>query len=463
MAENYKCPHCEAEFKSAQGLANHIKFKHPEAAATRPLEERGVPDAANDFELLLKDYGVKRASIIAKNITATGSPNVFNDPAEMAKGLAKWPRDIDPVHRQNILEHWFKSRGIVLPKELIEEVGMQEEDKKAKAKKQEAEKKVAEGAVWTVDVDESGVPRIRMIKAETEPGVTLAEAKAAAKEIGKEREEPIVVYNEGLGRHMPNFKAPFVKQNPIAAWATAKQMDRAIAEGEPADPMDVWIEQQAKTAQFKEVMGLTPEPKEKTPVSEIVSALKDLKAMADEGGATSLPDWVSDPVKFLETVRGVSGAGEGKGLPEWMTDPVKFIETIRTISTEGKGGDAVTTELAALKKALETMQQERRDEQLLTLQGHIKQLTETVEQLKKPVTGKTEMDILHEVATEGISLAKTELSGLRSDIKEALGSTVLPGPKSKGEREETKTKLREAVKTDKEMEEIGQRLFFAQS
>jgi len=29
-----------------------------------------------------------------------------------------------------------------------------------------------------------------MIREETEPGVTLAEAKTAAKEIGKEREEP---------------------------------------------------------------------------------------------------------------------------------------------------------------------------------------------------------------------------------------------------------------------------------
>lgn len=190
MAENYKCPHCDDDFKNSQGLANHIKFKHPEGLEKKPTEEKEVPDAANDFELLLKDYGVKRASIIVKNIAATGSPNVFDDPKEMAKKLAKWPRDIAPMYRASILEHWMKSRGNILPEELLEEVGMEEKEKKEKAKKKEAEKKQGEGAVWAVGVDESGTPKIRMIREETEPGVTLAEAKTAAKEIGKEREEP---------------------------------------------------------------------------------------------------------------------------------------------------------------------------------------------------------------------------------------------------------------------------------
>jgi len=193
MAEKLKCPYCEAEFKNSRALGSHVRYKHPRelGLATPPQEEpeeKEVPDAARDFELLLNDYGVTKAPIIVKNIAATGSSDVFDDPKQLAKKLAKWPRDMAPMYRASILERWLKSRGIILPEELLEEIGMEEEEKKERAKKTEAEKKQRDGAAWTVDV-ESGVPKIRMIRDETEPGVTLAEAEVAAKEIGKEREE----------------------------------------------------------------------------------------------------------------------------------------------------------------------------------------------------------------------------------------------------------------------------------
>jgi len=152
MAENYKCPHCEDDFKNSQGLANHIKFKHPEELEKKPTEEKEVPDAANDFELLLKDYGVKRASIITKNIAATGSPNVFDDPKEMAKKLAQWPRDIAPMYRASILEHWMKSRGNILPEELLEEVGWKRRRRKKKQRKRKPRKSRARelSGQWTL-------------------------------------------------------------------------------------------------------------------------------------------------------------------------------------------------------------------------------------------------------------------------------------------------------------------------
>ncbi|GAI49022.1 unnamed protein product, partial [marine sediment metagenome] len=55
---------------------------------------------------------------------------------------------------------------------------------------------------------------------------------------------------------------------------------------------------------------------------------------------------------------------------------------------------------------------------------------------------------------------RTELPGFRKDIKEAMGSTVLPPGKSAEERKERTSKLRQAVETDKDIEEIGRRLFF---
>ena len=330
-------------------------------------EKTEVPIVQEEFTHFLRKYKVAKGGemcdTIAENIAETGGADVFENPEALAKGLGTWSEYIGAPLRKQILQHWFARKHIEVSPEAMEAAGVTAKTETTLKKKAKLEKKTAGGMLWTVDVDESGTPRIRMIKDETEPGVTLAEAKMAAKEIGKEGEEPIVVYNEEMGRHMPNFRSPFVKQNLAVAWATARQMDKAVSEGEPADPMDIWIEQQARLAQFKEVMGITPEPKERTPVGEIVSALKDLKEMADEGKVTGVPDWVSDPLKFLETIRGVTGAGEGKGLPGWMTDPAKFIETVERISGGGKGDETLKTELAELRKTLDDMKEQRYREQ----------------------------------------------------------------------------------------------------
>ena len=406
--------------------------------------EKEVPDAVKDFELLLHDYGIKKASIIAKNISETGGAHVFDRPEDMAKRLAKWPREIAPVYRQSILEHWFRSRGVTVSQELIEDVGVPEGQREEKAQKKAREKKVVEGAVWKVDVDESGMPKIKMIKDESEPGITLSEAKTAAKEIGREREEPIVTYDEAQGRHIPNFKSPFVRQNLTAAWATARQMDRAMAEGEVADPVDIWIEQQAKLAQLKEAIGISPEAKEKGTVGELVSALKDLQEMAKEG--------------------------KGRELPDWMTDPAKFIDTVRTVGGEGKGDDAVKTELTELRKTIDDFKEERHKQELASLQGQIlqiqksqgeqmKEILDRMEGLKKPTTGKTEMDIISDVATGVLGEAK----GLRGDLKEVIREKGLPPAKTTEQREARKTKYHKALQDDQDVEEIGRRLFLGQS
>lgn len=476
MAEEIKCEHCGKELKTPQALAGHLRSKHPEIGAGGGGSDltKNVPDVVADFELLLKDYGIKKAGLIAKHISDTGSKNVFKDPKEMASKLAMWPRDIANVYRQTILEHWCKSIGITVPQELIEEVGMETEEKEKKEKGKKAEKKIAEGAVWTVDVDDSGMPKIRMIKGETEPGVSLAEAQTAAKAIGKEREEPIIIYNQEVGKHMPNFKSPFVRQNLAAAWATARTMDKAMAEGETVDPMDVWIEQQTKIAQLKEVMGVSSETKKEGTVGELVGALKDLQEMAKEGKVTGLPQWMSDPLEFIKAVQGITGAGASAGKPDWLSDPVAFIDVIRKVSPEPKTDDTVKTEMAALRKAFEDMKEERHKQELANLQTQIqtqadahkqqlKEITDKMETLGRPVTGRTELDILHEIATEGISTIKTEAAGMRGMLKEIVAGAGLPPPKTPEQREERKRRYGQALETDREIEEIGKRLFFSEA
>ncbi|GAH41860.1 unnamed protein product, partial [marine sediment metagenome] len=82
--------------------------------------------------------------------------------------------------------------------------------------------------------------------------------------------------------------------------------------------------------------------------------------------------------------------------------------------------------------------------------------------LKKGNVGRTEMDIIHDIATGGIDFLKTELPGMRRDIKDALGSAGLPPQKTAEEREARKQRTKKAIKTDQDIEELGQRLFFPQ-
>ena len=469
------------------------------------LEKVEVPILQAEFSDHLLKYRVKReiCATIAENVGEVGGPTVFEDPLALNERLRSWSQYIGSTLRRQILEHWFAVKGIHVSKEVAAKFGLTAAETKREGEKTRKKLKAAEGAVWTVEIDDSGLPKIRMITDESEPGITLTEAKAAAKEIGKEREEPIVTYDEETGKHMPNFKSTFVKQNLSAAWATAKMMDRALAEGEAIDPMDVWIEQQAKLMQFKEMigMGVGTEAREKGTVGEIVSALKDLQEMAREGKAGELPGWLSDPLQFIQTVKAVSGEGaesrekgtvgeivsalkdlqemardrEGKASeqPSWLSDPAQFLKVMREVSGEGKGDDAIKTELVELRKTLTDMQEDRRREEIAGLQNQIRQQADTYQQqinqvtdkvgeMSHPVTGRTEMDIIHEVASEGISALKTEAAGMRGLIKEAVMGGMLPSPKSPEQREERKEGYRKALKKDQEIEELGRRLFFGE-
>ncbi|GAI12578.1 unnamed protein product, partial [marine sediment metagenome] len=57
---------------------------------------------------------------------------------------------------------------------------------------------------------------------------------------------------------------------------------------------------------------------------------------------------------------------------------------------------------------------------------------------------------------------KEELSGLRKDVKEAITSSSLPPGKTAEEREGRKRRVKGAIKTDQEIEDLGKRLFFPQ-
>jgi len=166
-----------------------------------------------------------------------------------------------------------------------------------------------------------------------------------------------------------------------------------------------------------------------------------------------------------------SVGGGGSSIPAWMTDPLTFVETVKNITGGGKGEDSSVKEaMATMQQTILELKEDKWRAQFDTQQKQIQEITgvlnktlEAIANMKKEWGGRTEMDIIHEVASEGISLAKTELPGLRRDIKEMIGSISLPPGKSSEQREDRRKKFKQAIDADRDIEEIGKRVFFSES
>ena len=292
--------------------------------------------------------------------------------------------------------------------EEAEKLSQKIEKKQAEKAKKESEK----GERKVTYVYDSDTDTVRMAR-EGEIGGTLEQAKELKKMAGEGKgkgaeESPFI--QDGEGNWILNPKARVTGVELMALDSIRRAQER----GEPVDPLEALSQAAEKMKVYREALG-----------------------------------------------------GTGMQLPDWMTDPAKFIETVERISGKGKGDETLRTELTELKKTLADMKEERYREQIESQQRQISTLTEKVGDLtdlvvdlRRPTTGRTEMDLLHEVATEGIGVIKTELPGFRRDIKEALVGGALPPPKSAEERKERTAKLRQAVQADKEIEDIGRRLFF---
>jgi len=413
MTEELKCPveGCDhPPFKTPQARQSHIRNVHPDYVEETGLA-REVPIVEEDFATLLKKFKIKAdlAANIAENVSHTGGPRVFEDPELLLKRLAAWSSDIPPAKRKNIIEQWFAEKGVDIPLEVQQKAGMTTEQIRETEKKTKEEGKTGVSYVYDTDVR-----LVRMAK-EGEKGGTLAEAKElkkmAEEDEGAKAESPFI--QDGQGNWMLNPKAKVTGIELMAYQALKKAQES----GEPFDP----------------IMALT----------EAAERWKAIREGLGVGGST---------------------------LPAWMTDPVAFTNAIKT-AMGGSGGDSALKEtLTAMQKTIEELKEDKWRTQFDGQQKQIQEVTtvlnrtiEAIADMKKDRVGRTEMDILHEIATEGIGLAKTELPGLRKDIKEALTSIGPPSAKTPEQREERKKKFKEAIDTDKEIEELGKRVFFSES
>ena len=463
-------------------------------------------DIQLQFLGLLKKYPVKNPETVVDYVTSQGE-TVLEDPEKLAQALSEC--EISPVRRRQVLKHWFADKGVDVSSELLHKVTLpperrkeaedqakaEEESKKAKYSvdedtgvikvattsekaltweeaeklskniKKELASKAGKGAKKMTYVYDTETRQVRMAK-EGEPGGTLDQAKElkkmAGESKGEEAESPFTADEKGNWTLNPKAKVTGIE---LMAFETIR---KAQERGEPVDPIDALSQAAEKMKAFREALGGTGAQMPEW-VSDPVKFLDTVRGVSGTGEGKGLPEWMSNPVEFIKTVQGITGAGEGKNLPDWMSDPAKFLETVERISGGGKGDEALKQQVTSLEKTLTDMREDRYKEQIEgqkqqigVLATKVGELTDRVADLGKPATGRTEMDILHEIATEGIGVLKTELPGFRRDIKDALGSTMLPPGKSAEERKERTSKLRQSVERDKNIEEIGRRLFFGE-
>jgi hypothetical protein len=413
MAETYPCPveGCDhVPFKTPQALGSHISLVHPGVEREKGTA-REVPIVEEDFATLLKKFkigGADLAANIAENVSHTGGPRVFEDPEILLKRLSLWSTEIPAASRKNIIEQWFAERGVDIPPEIQQRAGMTPEQIR------ETDKKTKEGEGEVRYIYDLEARQVRMAK-EGERGGTLAQAKELKKMAEEDeaggKESPFV--QDGAGNWTLNPKAR-VGGVELMAFQSLKQ---AQERGEPIDP-----------------------------ITAMTKASEQMKILRDGFG------------------------GGGSPLPAWMTDPVAFTEAIKKIQG-GQGEDsAVKAAMATMQKTIEEMKDDRwraqfdaQHQQIQDLAGVLNKTIEAMADMRKERGGKTEMDILYEIADKGIDLAKSELPGLRRDVREAISSVAPPPGKTPEQREDRKKKYKQAIDTDQEIEELGRRVFFTES
>jgi len=415
-------------------------------------ENTQYTDIQQQFLDLLKKYPVKGPELIVDYVTSQGE-TVLEDPEKMAVAISEC--EITPVRRRQILKHWFAEKGVTVPDELLNRVGMPRD----KAKEAEEKAKAADDdkkSKYSVDEDTGAIK----VAGSGEKALTWTEAEKLSKTIKKE----IAERDKGKGLkyvYDPGANAVrMAKQGEIGGTLEeAKDLKQMAEEGKGKDG--------GESPFITDSEGnWTLNPKARVTGLELM-AMDAIRKAQERGEPVDPIEALSQASEKMKSLREAMGA-TGQQLPDWMTDPLKFIETINTLSGGGKVDEALKQQVASLEKTLAELKEERfknqieeQNKHIVALAGTISDLKEQVANVGKGASGKTEMDILHEVATEGIGVLKTELPGFRRDIKDALAGSRLPPPKTTEERSVRTRQLKEAVQTDKEIEETGRKLFFS--
>lgn len=387
------------------------------------------PNIVERFREVFQKLGIKKGDAYVDHC-AKGDLESLDDVEEKLFEMG-----LHPSLRNQVVNFWAAEIKQPVPKTLKQKMEKEARIQKRGTGEEEADR------IYFVDSD-TGIIRQAV---GNEKATTLTEAKELQKIIKKDLEEQrkrsaeegegkepaFIIGEDGTWTLNPKGKIGF------GEFAVFQMYQDSLKKGEPIDPIEELARREESSARLREAMGVKGKP-EDTELSTLEKLQKlGLLKEGKEGGT-------------VELITVLSEAG--------------------LLRKSGEEGVGLKTELGELRKKLEEMAEEKSREQFAGQQRQIENLTSVItkvvdklDQVEKGRTGRTEMDILHEIATEGIGVVRTELPGMRKDIKEALGSGALPPPKSPAEKEERKRKYSEALQNDREIEELGRRLFFSES
>jgi len=367
------------------------------------ISERQVPIVEEDFAELLKKFRIKDdiAHNIAENISHTGGANVFEEPENLARRLTAWSTEIAPAKRKLIIEQWFAEKGIPVLPDILHRAGMTERELEDKAADQ-AEEEAPVRYVYDIDSHQ-----VRMAK-KGEPGGTLAQAERlkdlANPDKSAGQEPPFIVGENGTLQPNPQAKLGAVELLAFDA------IRKAEARGEKPDPLDEMARATENIQRYKDIFG------------------------GEKTNPVEMPSWLENPAEFIKMIKGLSGESEA------VTELRATVESLREQLHQ--------EEVEAQKRMISTLSQQ------------VKELADKIDTINTtPSNSKNELDVLSEITREGLDLLKSELPSVRSDIRSAIGSIELPARKSPEERAERVDRYRKSIETDKELVEVGKRLF----
>ena len=264
--------------------------------------------------------------------------------------------------------------------------------------------------------------------------------------------------------------------NPIMQMASAAETMKVYKEAFGGkDRTPEWMSDPVKLIEVvRNLGGGSGDGARATPewMSDPLKLIQIIKSFSSEGEGGKQPEWMSDPIKLIEVVRSLSAdaAGSADAKPDWMSDPIKLIQVMKSLETKDESASVLKDELSGLKQALESMKEDRHREQLALQQDQIRQLSDGLKEMSNKISevgrnigSRNEIDIIDGIARDGIGFFKQELPLLRKDVRDAIGSTIMPGPKTVTERVARKEVFRNAIQADKNLEEMGKRLFLGKS
>ena len=323
-------------------------------------------------------------------------------------GLDKdlWDMGVSQVNkRRRFINYWARSMGLAVDPQLQQQYRVMEgpgapempEDRKYGPRK------------FFVDEDSAGNPKIRMAK-QGEAALTMKEATDFVRQLRDQAGkggEPIIVFSESLGRHVPNTNSEWVQKNIGAAWAAAKDYDRAMAANEePPDAISSMVEQMSKVEAFRGIInpgasGGSPSQPGGS-VLEVVQAIKEMTA-------GNRPAWMDDPVALLQTMKAMS--------PEPKTDPM--VEILREQNA------AMREQNAAMLGQVNQLRDLLAQTQFDSLKAQNQNLVNAIQELRnRPNPGEpTAMSIVK----QGVEALTSEAKGMRADLA-GLGKDLIMAP-----------------------------------